>query len=329
MKSRFLLVLLGISLCLLAITNLDETRQITKTTINHASSILGLQFTDAEKDSMLSVLRNNREDLKKLRHLYLDNDIPPALHFNPVPAGTAVDTSSEAVTWDVPPSTSLPENREDLAYYSIRELASLIRQRKISSVELTRFFLDRIEQYGDTLEAIITVTRQRALAQARQLDQELQNGNYRGPLHGIPYAAKDLFAVEGYKTTWGATPYKDQTIDKTATVIRKLDEAGAVLIAKSTLGALAYNDIWYGGMTRNPWNLQQGSSGSLESSARLQRLIGRFGGRNRRRAISLRPGHRNLGLHNLSRYPVRGNRIAPHIRPGKPIRGYGSELEYG
>ena len=189
MKSRLILVLLGISLCLLAITNVDETRQITRSTINHASSILGLQFTDAEKDSMLSVLRNNREDLKKLRHLYLDNDIPPALHFNPVPAGTAVDTSAAPVNWDIPQSTSLPENREDLAYYSVRELASLIRQRKISSIELTRFFLDRIEQYGDTLEAIITVTRQRALAQARQLDKELENGS-NGELHRLQFTAK-------------------------------------------------------------------------------------------------------------------------------------------
>ncbi|MDZ7694184.1 MAG: amidase [Balneolaceae bacterium] len=127
--------------------------------------------------------------------------------------------------------------------------------------------MDRLKIYGDTLEAVVTLTEERALEQAKKLDNELANGKYRGPLHGIPYGLKDLFAVQEYKTTWGATPYKNQQIDKTATVAQKLDDAGAVLLAKTTLGALAYGDVWFGGKTRNPWNLEEGSSGSSAGSA--------------------------------------------------------------
>jgi Asp-tRNA(Asn)/Glu-tRNA(Gln) amidotransferase A subunit family amidase len=202
-----------------------------------------------------------------LRKLKLDNSIPPALNFNPIPAGRTFDATEKPIEWNIPHDVNLPENRADLAFYSIRELASLIRQHKITSVELTKFFLDQIAQYDDTLQAVITVTEEMALEQAQMMDDELGNGEYRGPLHGIPYGLKDLFAVEDYKTTWGAEPYKDQVRNETATVAKKLEEAGAVLIAKTTLGALAYGDVWFGGTTRNPWNLDQGSSGSSAGSA--------------------------------------------------------------
>ena len=128
-------------------------------------------------------------------------------------------------------------------------------------------YLDRIVKFGTELECVITITAELAMEQARRADAEIRDGNYRGPLHGIPYGAKDLLAVPGYPTTWGAEPYREQVREETATVVRKLEEAGAVLVAKLTLGALAWGDVWYGGKTRNPWNLEQGSSGSSAGSA--------------------------------------------------------------
>ncbi len=245
----------------------DKDAPITSAMIQDAASVLGLEFTQTERDTMIESLEDTREDLQAIRDLKLDNSIPPALNFNPIPVGKRFNFQQRAQVWDLPQNVSLPENRNELAFYTIGELAALIKDRKISCVELTEFFLDRIAEYDDKLEAVVTVTRERALEQAEQMDVELEQGIYRGPLHGIPYGAKDLLAVEGYKTTWGAMPFKDQVIDETATVIRKLDEAGAVLIAKTTLGALAYGDIWFGGRTNNPWDLDQGSSGSSAGSA--------------------------------------------------------------
>lgn len=245
----------------------DKDAPITSEMIKNAASLIGLEFTQSERDTMIASLEDTREDLQALRALKLDNAIPPALNFNPIPTGKRFDFQQRAQVWDLPENVDLPENRNELAFYSVGELAALIKDRKISSVELTEFFLNRIAEHDDKLEAVVTVTRERALEQAKKMDIELEQGIYRGPLHGIPYGAKDLLAVEGYKTTWGAMPFKDQVIDKTATVIKKLDEAGAVLIAKTTLGALAYGDIWFGGRTNNPWDLEQGSSGSSAGSA--------------------------------------------------------------
>lgn len=241
---------------------------ITSQQVQQAANLLGLQFTPAERDSMIGELEEYQESYQTIRNLRLQNDVPPALAFNPIPSGKTFNSKREEPEhWNIPADTPLPEDRVDLAFYSIKELASLIQQHKITSVELTRFFLNRLKAYGDTLEAVVNLTEDRALQQARQMDRELANGNYRGPLHGIPYGLKDLFAVKGYPTTWGATPYKNQEINKTATVAKKLDTAGAVLVAKTTLGALAYGDVWFGGKTRNPWNLEQGSSGSSAGSA--------------------------------------------------------------
>lgn len=269
MSKRIYTLLLGLFLgFLLAFTSIHFINDdITSNVISEASKIIGIEFTQAERDSMITELESNRDAYKALRKLNLDNSIPPALNFNPIPAGRTFDATEKPIEWHIPHDVNLPENRADLAFYSIRELASLIRQHKITSVELTKFFLDRIAQYNDTLKAVITVTEELALEQAQMMDDELENGQYRGPLHGIPYGLKDLFAVEGYKTTWGAEPYKDQVRNETATVAKKLEEAGAVLIAKTTLGALAYGDVWFGGTTRNPWNLDQGSSGSSAGSA--------------------------------------------------------------
>jgi len=268
MQSKISYTLLGISLGFILAFGAQTyfASDITTKDIAHASNIIGLEFTPAEQDSMIDELENSRESYQTLRDLKLDNSVPPALNFNPIPAGKTFQKTQQPENWNIPKDVQLPKDISDLAFYTVKELASLIKQQKITSVELTRFFLDRIARY-DTLEAIVTVTKDLAMKQAKKMDQELQNGNYRGPLHGIPYGLKDLFAVEGYKTTWGAAPYRDQMINNTATVAKKLEDAGAVLIAKTTLGALAYGDVWFGGTTKNPWNLEQGSSGSSAGSA--------------------------------------------------------------
>jgi len=235
--------------------------------LNHAEAVLGLTFTVQEKDSMLAGLTDNVEAYQAIRNYPLSNDIPPALIFNPIPVDFKMDRVKKPIQWALPEDVELPEQENDLAFYSILELASLLKNRKITSRKLTDFFIGRLKTYGDDLHCIITITEDRAIQQAEKADQEIAAGNYKGPLHGIPYGVKDLLAVEGYPTTWGATPYKDQYIDETATVVRKLDEAGGILVVKLTLGALAWGDVWYGGITRNPWNLDQGSSGSSAGSA--------------------------------------------------------------
>jgi len=235
--------------------------------ITSAEKMMGLEFTVAERDSMLDGLQDVVKDYEKIRTYPLGNSIPSALLFNPLPSGFKPDIRQKDIQWDLPEKVVLPENKNDLAFYSVAELSVLIRQQKISSVELTQFCIERLKKYGDTLQCVITLTEDLALRQARQADEEIKKGIYRSPLHGIPYGVKDLLSLEGYPTTWGAEPYQDQVLDVTATVIRKLEEAGAVLAAKLTLGALAMDDIWFGGQTKNPWDLNQGSSGSSAGSA--------------------------------------------------------------
>jgi Asp-tRNA(Asn)/Glu-tRNA(Gln) amidotransferase A subunit family amidase len=186
---------------------------------------------------------------------------------SPVLPGMQFNSKQLPVQWNIPANVALPKNKADLAFYSILQLASLIKNKKISSVELTKFFIERIRRYGDTLQCVITVTEEIALQQAKAADAEIAKGKYRGPLHGIPYGLKDLFAVKGTKTTWGAAPFKNQQIDEDSYVYTRLTDAGAVLVAKFTLGALAMGDWWYGGRTKNPWNLNFGSSGSSAGSA--------------------------------------------------------------
>ncbi len=236
--------------------------------VSAAEAIIGLQFTDAERDSLLETLRQRRSAYEKIRDFPLDNSTPPALIFNPLPLGMQPPQPAKSeVRFSLPTAVRLPENESELAFYSVGQLAELLRTRQITSVQLTEFFLRRLRTYGPELECVVTITDSLALAQARRADAEIAAGTYRGPLHGIPYGAKDLLALPGYKTTWGAAPYRDQELATTATVLKKLDEAGAVLVAKLTLGALAWGDVWFGGKTRNPWNREQGSSGSSAGSA--------------------------------------------------------------
>jgi Asp-tRNA(Asn)/Glu-tRNA(Gln) amidotransferase A subunit family amidase len=245
----------------------EETEEITKTDLRAAQKMLDLEFTEQELDTMLEDLNGNVKRYRAMHQFDLKNEIPPALVFHALPAGFTPDSSFQDTEWIIPEDVNLPMNRDALAFYSIPELASLLKTGKITSVELTEFYLDRIRRYDDTLKAVITVTEALAMEQAARADEELSQGIYRGPLHGIPYGVKDLLAVEGYKTTWGSATHQDQTLDYTATVVKKLEEAGAVLIAKLTSGALARGDVWFGGKTKNPWDLEQGASGSSAGSA--------------------------------------------------------------
>lgn len=269
MKRKIFYLFIGLSLgFLLSFTTIYlVNKPITTKTITKAENLIGLHFTQAEKDSMISGLKRNRRRYEILDSLNINNAVPPAYVFDPAPPGRTYSHKQLPIHWNIPDNVSLPTDRVKLSYYTIKRLASLIKHRKISCVDLTKFFLDRLNTYGDTLHAVVTMTTQRALEQARELDTELSDNKYRGPLTCIPYTVKDLFAVKGYPTTWGAAPYKNQYIDKTATVVKQLDKAGAILLAKSSPGALAMGDVWFGGMTRNPWNLKQGSSGSSAGPA--------------------------------------------------------------
>lgn len=245
----------------------DGVPPITRERIQAAESIHGIPFTDTERDSMLASLEEQRASYEALRKVPLPNPVVPSLQFDPIPRGFAFETEFRDPHWGPVTVRSVPKDLEQLAFASVRELGEMIRRRMITSEQLTRMYLSRLKKYGPKLECVVTLTEERALEQARKADREIAAGNYRGPLHGIPYGVKDLLSTRRYKTTWGAMPYKDQVIDEDATVVKKLEDAGAVLVAKLTLGALAWGDVWYGGMTRNPWNYAQGSSGSSAGSA--------------------------------------------------------------
>lgn len=235
--------------------------------VTEAENLLGLTFDTAEQRLMQPELVRAVRSYHQLRSKSLDNGIYPAIIFNPLLPGKEIAESVESQQWFLPEKVARPESDTDLAFMSVGELAYLIRTSQITSTELTRIYLNRLKEYGDTLKCVITLTENLALELAAEADREIAGGNYRGPLHGIPYGVKDLLAVEGYKTTWGAGPYMEQVRDETATVVRKLEEAGAVLVAKLSMGALAMGDIWFEGKTLNPWNMEQGSSGSSAGSA--------------------------------------------------------------
>lgn len=228
-----------------------------------------LELTDAERDSLQSNIEGFQKEYKALHGHRMDNSVGMSLKFDPIPAGFKWPHVDKYFEWAPasPRDVQVPANKEALAFYPVYKLATLIKTKKISSTELTSLYISRIKKYGDTLQCVISLLEERAMREAKKADEEISKGKYKGPLHGIPYGIKDLFAVEGTKTTWGATPFKDQTIEKTADVVKKLEAAGAVLVCKFTMGALAMGDIWYGGVTKNPWNMKQGSSGSSAGSA--------------------------------------------------------------
>ena len=246
-----------------------EPKKITVDMISQAAVIADVPIPDEDREMMLRTLQDAAKGYDDIYNLHMDNGVQPAMVFDPF---ITTDPKFEKVKRPMQMSPALPglrapKNIEDVAFSNVRDLAELLKTRKISSTALTQMYLERLKRYDPILFFVITLTEDRALAQAKEADRAIAAGKYRGPLHGIPWGAKDLLAVKGYKTTWGAAPYKDQTIDEDATVVKRLDAAGAVLVAKLTLGALAEGDIWFGGTTRNPWNPEQGSSGSSAGPA--------------------------------------------------------------
>lgn len=240
---------------------------VTKEQISNAEKLIDIELTDAERDSLISQAQGYLQTYKVMHGQKLANAVPPALYFDPsVPTAKFSQNKAQPTVWDVP-QLELPLVKDDLAFYSIPQLASLIKNRKITSVDLTRFFIQRLKKYTDTLHCVISITVDIALEEAMQADAEIAKGQYRGILHGIPYGVKDLFSVKNTLTTWGAAPYKNQSFNEDAAVVQHLRAAGAVLVAKMTMGSLAMGDVWFGGMTRNPWDLKQGSSGSSAGSA--------------------------------------------------------------
>lgn len=243
------------------------SQSINKENIENSEKIIGLEFTDAERDSMQTSLGDQLTNYENIRKVNLANSIPPAIQFNPIPVGFELPKGQNQVIFSDYAYTKLPSDINELAFYTIGELAELIRTKQITSVELTNFFLDRLKKYDPILHCVITLTEERALKQAKLMDEEIVAGKYRGILHGIPFGVKDLLSTKDYKTTWGSFPFKDQFIDEDATVIKKLEGAGAILCAKLTMGELAWGDVWFGGMTRSPWDTTKGSSGSSAGSA--------------------------------------------------------------
>jgi Asp-tRNA(Asn)/Glu-tRNA(Gln) amidotransferase A subunit family amidase len=245
----------------------EGAKKITKEMIDNAAAIADVPIPDEFKEIMLSDLNEQAKGYDEIYKLHIPNSVAPALLFDPVLPGMTFDTVRKPLRMSKAPSVAVPNNMEDLAFASVRELAELVRTKKVSSLALTEMYIQRLKKYDPTLKFVVTLTEERALAQAKKADAEIAAGKYRGPLHGIPWGAKDLLATKGYKTTWGAGGFENQTIDDDATVVKRLDDAGAVLVAKLTLGALGLGDVWFGGITRNPWNSSQGSSGSSAGPA--------------------------------------------------------------
>src|SRR5438034_3041438 len=251
--------------------------EITKETIATAEEIAGVSFTDEERTMMVRNLTQQKQQIDSLHKVTLDNSVSPAIVFDPVPAGTTLPAKKKTpLVRQKVALMSRPTSIEELAFLPVAKLSELVRTRRVKPSELTDMYLDRLKRYDPQLNCVISFTEKRARAQASAADAEISQGRYRGPLHGIPWGAKDLLAAKGYKTTWGAGPYKEQTIDADATVVQRLDQAGAILVAKLTLGELAQGDNWFGGVTRNPWWPEQGSSGSSAgpSSATSAGLVG-------------------------------------------------------
>ena len=248
----------------------QERGAITADMIDQAAAIADVPIPTDVRKMMLANMNAQREGYEEIYQLHMPNSVTPALDFDPVLPGMKFETAKRPPKMSAAPAVAakgVPKNLEDVASDSVRQLAELVRSRKVSSMALTEMYLERLKRYDPTLHFVITLTEDRARAQAKAADREIAAGMYRGPLHGLPWGAKDLLAVKGYPTTWGAGGFEHQTFEEDATVVKRLDTAGAVLVAKLSLGALALGDHWYGGVTRNPWNQAQGSSGSSAGSA--------------------------------------------------------------
>ena len=248
----------------------DGKTEITEGMIEQAQTIADVTIPPEYRQMMLESLNGHVEDFAEISKLRIPNSVAPALLFDPLLPAARFETEKRPMRISAPAAIGtgrVPGNLEDLCFHSARDLGELVRSKKVSSLALTEMYLERLKRYDPQLHFVITLTEDRAVAKAKEADREIASGRYRGPLHGLPWGAKDLLAVAGYPTTWGAGGFEEQTFGEDAAVVKRLDAVGAVLLAKLSLGALAMDDRWFGGKTRNPWNPAQGSSGSSAGSA--------------------------------------------------------------
>src|SRR5579871_1057578 len=244
----------------------SDAPEITQEMLKQALALSGLSFSEDDQKAMLQAVNRNLSTYTELRNLHIPNNVSPPFYFSPLVPGMKVNHTRQPIRFSAPASKR-PANLEDVAFWPITRLAQLIRTRQVTSVDLTKMYLDRLHKYNEKLNCVVTFLDDLAMEQAKRADSEIAAHHYKGPLHGIPWGAKDIIALPGYKTTWGSNAYKDQMLDEEASVITMLREAGAVLVAKLTSGELAQGDRWFGGQTKNPWNTEEGSSGSSAGPA--------------------------------------------------------------
>ena len=237
-------------------------QKITLAMVNEALRISGVDVAEDEKAGLVEAANRNLSGYDDLKKLHIPPDVSPPFHFSPVTPGMTVNKARQPFRLSAAPSVKRPGNLEDVAFWPVRHLAELVRTRQVTSLELTEMYLARLHRYNGLLNNVVTFLDDYGRAEAKRADAEIAAGKYKGPLHGIPWGAKDIISVKGSKTTWGSAPFKDQVLDYDATVVEQLRDAGAVLIAKVSTGELAGGDNWFGGQTKSPWDPTQGSSGS-------------------------------------------------------------------
>jgi len=239
------------------------TTTITLAMVTDAMKLSGLDnFTEAELKAMVESANQNLTRFEEMRAIHIPNDVSPPFHFSPLVPGMEVNRAKLPFRLSAAPAVKRPANLEEVAFWPVRHLAELLRTKQVTSVELTSMYLARLHRYNAKLNNVVTFLDDVAMAEAKRADAEIAAGRYKGPLHGVPWGAKDIISVKGYTTTWGSPAFKEQSFDYDASIVEMLREAGAVLVAKLTTGELASGDNWFGGQTKNPWNLSQGSSGS-------------------------------------------------------------------
>jgi Asp-tRNA(Asn)/Glu-tRNA(Gln) amidotransferase A subunit family amidase len=311
----------------------QETPRISTETLDCGEKIFGVDFTAAEEEAAARVANQNLENFEQLRKIEIPLDTEPAVTFRPYLPGKKPRpgaTPGARIKVTLQPPAARHSSVDDLAFLPVTALAPLVQRRDVSSTELTRMYLARLKKYGPKLNNIVTLTEELALALAAQADAEIRAGKYKGPLHGIPWGAKDLFATKGIPTTWGAGPFQSQVFDYDATVVERLRDAGAVLVAKLSMGALAQGDRWFRGQTKNPWNPDHpqrgGSSGSSAGpgSATAAGLVGFSLGTETRGSIispsavngvvGLRPTYGRVSRHGAMALSWTMDKIGPMCR---------------
>ena len=283
-----------------------------------ALAIAGLTFSDEDRKAVLQGVNRSLNGFEEVRKLEIPNDVSPPFYFSAIVPGMKVNRTREPLHFSAP-VVKRPANLEDVAFWPVVQLAQLIKTRQVTSLELTQMYLARLHKYNGKLNCVVTFLDDLAIAQAKQADAEIAAGKYKGPLHGIPWGAKDIIAVKGYKTTWGSGAYKEQMIHEDASVVEMLRDAGAVLLAKLTSGELAQGDNWFGGQTKNPWNTEQGSSGSSAGPGSAT-----AGG-----CVAFAIGTETSGSILSPSGPLRRHRPASDVRPHQPAWRDGAFLDAG